>query len=178
MLRFKTMRHGALDRRAQTMQAIRQVGGGQRGAHGHHTNQCRIQVREACNGDRIQPGIALIAPGGRHMLAKRSGAQYKVEIRSGPPVSRHTPSMDVLFRSVANYVSPNALGIIMTGMGDDGAIGMKETHDAGARTIAQDEASCVVFGIPKEAIKLGAADDILPLGKIPEAIVACSRNPD
>lgn len=140
------------------------------------SNQCQIQVREARDGDRVRPGLALIAPGGKHMMLKRTGSQYCVEIRDGPPVSRHIPSVDVLFRSVACAAGQNALGIIMTGMGDDGAVGLKEMHDAGARTIAQDEASCVVFGMPKEAIKLGAADEIMSLDQIPKAIGAYSRN--
>ena len=135
-------------------------------------NLCQIEVREAQNGDRVIPGRALIAPGGKHMMLKRSGAQYVVDVTDGPLVNRHKPSVDVLFRSVAKFAGANALGIIMTGMGDDGARGLKEMHDAGARTIAQDEASCVVFGMPKEAIKLGAADNILPLDQIPSAIVA------
>ena len=139
-------------------------------------SQCAIEVREACHGDRVRPGLALIAPGGKHMLLKREGTQYRVEIKSGPPVSRHIPSVDVLFRSVANSAGPNALGIIMTGMGDDGALGMKEMHDAGAKTIAQNEASCVVFGMPREAIRLGAADEVLPLAEISGAITAYSRN--
>ena len=128
-------------------------------------------MREARNGDRIIPGLALIAPGGRHMMLKRSGAQYVVEVADGPVVNRHKPSVDVLFRSVAKFAGANALGIIMTGMGDDGAQGLKEMHDAGARTVAQDEASSVVFGMPKEAIKLGAADLTLPLNQISGAIV-------
>jgi two-component system chemotaxis response regulator CheB len=132
---------------------------------------CQIEVLEAKNGDRVIPGRALIAPGGRHMMLKRSGAQYVVDVADGPLVNRHKPSVDVLFRSVAKFAGGNALGIIMTGMGDDGARGMKEMHDAGAKTIAQDEASCVVFGMPKEAIKLGAADQIIPLDQIPAAIV-------
>ncbi len=136
---------------------------------------CEIEVREASNGDRVIPGRALIAPGGRHMLLKRSGAQYVVEVVDGPLVNRHKPSVDVLFRSVAKFAGANALGIIMTGMGDDGARGMKEMKDAGARTIAQDEASCVVFGMPKEAIKLGAVDTIASLDKIPEAMIAYTR---
>ncbi|MDR1888463.1 MAG: chemotaxis response regulator protein-glutamate methylesterase [Zoogloeaceae bacterium] len=140
------------------------------------SNQCQIQVREARNGDRVHPGLALIAPGGKHMMLKRVGSQYCVEVREGPHVSRHIPSVDVLFRSVACYAGQNALGIIMTGMGDDGAVGMKEMHDAGARTIAQDEASCVVFGMPKEAIRLGAADEVMSLDQIPNAIMAYSRN--
>jgi two-component system chemotaxis response regulator CheB len=108
----------------------------------------------------------LIAPGGRHMLLKRNGAQYHVDIVDGPPVSRHRPSVDVLFRSVAKCAGRNALGIIMTGMGDDGARGLKELHDSGARTLAQDEESCVVYGMPKEAVKLGAVDRVLPLDEI------------
>jgi two-component system chemotaxis response regulator CheB len=127
---------------------------------------CRLEVREAQGGDRVIPGRALIAPGGRHMLLKRSGAQYHVDIVDGPPVSRHRPSVDVLFRSVAKCAGKNALGIIMTGMGDDGARGLNELHDTGARTLAQDEESCVVYGMPKEAVKLGAVDRILPLGEI------------
>jgi two-component system chemotaxis response regulator CheB len=131
----------------------------------------QIEVREAKNGDRVVPGTALIAPGGKHMLLKRSGAQYHVEVIDGPLVNRHRPSVDVLFRSVAKFAGRNALGVIMTGMGDDGARGLKEILDAGANTIAQDEDSCVVFGMPKEAIKLGAAKHILPLHEIPGSIV-------
>jgi two-component system chemotaxis response regulator CheB len=138
-------------------------------------SQCKIKVREAQDGDPVRPGLALIAPGGKHMLVRRNGSQFRVEVRVGPHVSRHIPSVDVLFRSVACYAGANALGIIMTGMGDDGATGLKEMHDAGARAIAQDEASCVVFGMPKEAIRLGAVDEIMPLAKIPDAIVAYSR---
>ena len=136
---------------------------------------CQIEVREARNGDRISPGLALIAPGGKHMMLKRSGAQYVVEVADGPVVNRHKPSVDVLFRSVAKFAGANALGIIMTGMGDDGARGMKEMHDTGARTIAQDEASCVVFGMPKEAIKLDAVDQIISLDQIPQAIIGFSK---
>jgi two-component system chemotaxis response regulator CheB len=132
---------------------------------------CQIEVLEAKNGDRVIPGRALIAPGGKHMMLKRNGAQYVVDVADGPLVNRHKPSVDVLFRSVAKFAGANALGIIMTGMGDDGARGMKEMHDAGAKTIAQDEASCVVFGMPKEAIKLGATDQTIPLDQIPAAIV-------
>jgi two-component system chemotaxis response regulator CheB len=130
----------------------------------------QIEVREARDGDRLRRGCALIAPGGKHMLLQRSGAQYHVEIREGPAVSRHCPSVDVLFRSTARAAGRNALGIIMTGMGDDGARGLKEMRDAGAETIAQDEASCVVFGMPKEAIRLGAAGRIVPLDDLPECI--------
>jgi two-component system, chemotaxis family, protein-glutamate methylesterase/glutaminase len=132
---------------------------------------CQIAVKEARNNDRVTPGQALIAPGGKHMILQRSGAQYYVEIREGPPVSRHCPSVDVLFRSVAKAAGPNALGVIMTGMGDDGARGLKEMRDAGAHTIAQDEASCVVFGMPKEALKLEAAASVMPLDELPEAIL-------
>lgn len=131
---------------------------------------CRIEVREAQNGDRVVPGRALLAPGGKHMMLKRNGAQYVVEVVDGPLINRHKPSVDVLFRSVAKIAGANALGIIMTGMGDDGARGLKEMHDAGAKTIAQDEASCVVFGMPKEAIKLGGVDFTLSLEQIPAAI--------
>ncbi|WP_431480733.1 protein-glutamate methylesterase/protein-glutamine glutaminase [Pseudomonas thivervalensis] len=136
---------------------------------------CRIEVLEARDGERVVAGRALIAPGGRHMLLTRSGAQYRVEVRDGPPVSRHRPSVDVLFRSVARAAGRNALGIIMTGMGDDGARGLKEMREAGARTLAQDEASCVVFGMPKEAIKLGAAERVFPLCDIPAAILASTN---
>jgi len=131
----------------------------------------QIEVKEAESGDRVIPGRALIAPGGRHMLLKRNGAQYVVDVVDGPLVSRHRPSVDVLFRSVAKSAGANALGVIMTGMGDDGARGMKEMHEAGANTIAQDEDSCVVFGMPKEAIKLGGAEQIASLDAIPELIV-------
>ncbi|NHC06929.1 protein-glutamate methylesterase/protein-glutamine glutaminase [Azonexus fungiphilus] len=137
---------------------------------------CDIEVREARDGDRVMPGRALIAPGGRHMMLKRSGAQYQVEVVDGPLVNRHKPSVDVLFRSVAKFAGSNALGIIMTGMGDDGARGLQEMHAAGARTIAQDEASCVVFGMPREAIKLGAADEVMGLERIPEAMMAYTRS--
>ncbi|MBI4985265.1 MAG: chemotaxis response regulator protein-glutamate methylesterase [Rhodocyclales bacterium] len=133
---------------------------------------CRLEVREAQNGDRVIPGRALIAPGGRHMMVKRSGAQYYVEVADGPLVNRHKPSVDVLFRSVAQVAGKNALGVIMTGMGDDGARGMKEMHDVGAQTVAEDESTCVVFGMPKEAIKLGGVDKIVPLDRIPQEIVA------
>lgn len=136
---------------------------------------CQITVKEAANNDRVVPGRALIAPGGRHMLLKRSGAQYYVEVTEGPLVNRHRPSVDVLFRSAAHSAGPNALGIIMTGMGDDGARGLKEMLDAGAHTMAQDEASCVVFGMPKEAIKLGAAQQVIGLDSIPEQIVRYGR---
>jgi two-component system chemotaxis response regulator CheB len=131
---------------------------------------CEIEVKEAKTGDRVLPGRALIAPGGRHLVVKRSGAQYLAEVVSAPPVNRHCPSVDVLFRSVAKYAGRNARGVIMTGMGDDGARGLLEMKLAGAATLAQDEESCVVFGMPKEAIKLGAADRVVSLRQIPELI--------
>lgn len=137
---------------------------------------CQIEVREAKHGDRVIPGRALIAPGGKHMMLTRSGAQYTVEVVDGPLVNRHRPSVDVLFRSCAKFAGRNALGIIMTGMGDDGARGLKEMVDAGADTVAEDESTCVVFGMPKEAIKLGAARTVLPLNRIPEAIVTAGRS--
>lgn len=124
---------------------------------------CAIEVCEARHNDRVIPGRALIAPGGKHMLLKRSGAQYRVEVVNGPLVNRHRPSVDVLFRSVAKFAGKNATGIIMTGMGDDGARGLKEMREAGAFTIAQDEASCVVFGMPKEAIRLDGVGRVVPL---------------
>ncbi|WP_263262747.1 chemotaxis response regulator protein-glutamate methylesterase [Pseudomonas sp. RIT-PI-S] len=136
---------------------------------------CAVSVREAANNDRVLPGQVLIAPGGRHMVLKRSGAFYHVQIIDGPHVNRHRPSVDVLFRSVARFAGANATGIIMTGMGDDGARGLKEMFDAGADTYAQDEASCVVFGMPKEAIKLGAARQVISLEEIPRAILEGAR---
>ena len=132
---------------------------------------CDINVKEAANNDTVLRGHALIAPGNKHMLLKRSGARYYVEVKDGPLVSRHRPSVDVLFRSTARYAGKNAIGIIMTGMGDDGAVGMSEMKQAGACNIAQDEASCVVFGMPNEAIKKGGVDKILPLEEIPAAML-------
>ena len=127
---------------------------------------CRVTVQEASNNDSVIRGRALIAPGNRHTLLKRSGARYYVEVKDGPLVSRHRPSVDVLFRAAARYAGKNAIGIIMTGMGDDGARGMDELHQAGAYTIAQDERTSVVFGMPNEAIKRNAVDKVLPLGEI------------
>ncbi len=127
---------------------------------------CAIEVREAKNGDRVVPGLALIAPGGAHMLLRRSGAQYSVEVMQGPLVNRHRPSVDVLFRSVAKSAGANSLGVIMTGMGDDGAAGLLEMRKAGARTLCQDEDSCVVYGMPKEAVKRGAVERAVPLGAL------------
>ncbi len=131
---------------------------------------CKINVKEAENGDTVTQGKALIAPGNHHMILKRSGARYYVEIQQGPLVNRHRPSVDVLFRSTARYAGKNAIGIIMTGMGDDGARGLLEMKEAGAHTIAQDEKSCVVFGMPKEAINIDAASKILPLDSIAEYV--------
>ncbi|MCX5858009.1 MAG: chemotaxis response regulator protein-glutamate methylesterase [Deltaproteobacteria bacterium] len=136
---------------------------------------CRISVKEAEDNDTVIPGRALIAPGNQHTLLKRSGARYFVEIRQGPLVSRHRPSVDVLFRSAARYAGRNAVGVIMTGMGDDGANGLLEMKEAGAATIAQDEATCVVFGMPQEAIKRGAVDSVLPLEEIARAVLRQCR---
>jgi two-component system chemotaxis response regulator CheB len=132
---------------------------------------CRITVQEATNGDSVIPGRALIAPGNRHMLLKRNGARYYVEIKDGPLVCRHRPSVDVLFRSASRYAGKNAVGVLMTGMGDDGARGLLEMKEAGASTLAQDESSCVVFGMPREAIRLGAVDKVLPLQRIAPAVM-------
>jgi two-component system chemotaxis response regulator CheB len=132
---------------------------------------CEITVKEAESNDRVLPGRALIAPGGRHVVLKRSGAQYFVEVVDGPLVNRHRPSVDVMFRSVAKSAGVNALGMIMTGMGDDGAAGLLEMRTAGARTVAQDEESCVVFGMPKEAIKRGAVERTLPLSAMAQEIL-------
>ena len=132
---------------------------------------CRITVKEAADDDTVIRGRALIAPGNRHLLLKRSGARYYVEIKDGPLVCRHRPSVDVLFRSTARYAGKNAVGVILTGMGDDGARGMFEMKEAGAATIAQDEESCVVFGMPHEAIKRGCVDKVLPLDRIPGQII-------
>ena len=132
---------------------------------------CRIEVKEATNGDRITAGRALIAPGNLHTLVQRNGAQYIVEVTDGQLVSRHRPSVDVLFRSVAQSAGLNAIGVIMTGMGSDGAEGLREMKQAGAYTLAQDEASCVVFGMPKEAIERGAVDRVVNLSEIAAAIL-------
>ena len=132
---------------------------------------CRVSVKEAADNDTVIRGQALIAPGNRHTLLKRSGARYYVEVKNGPLVCRHRPSVDVLFRSAARYAGKNAVGVIMTGMGDDGARGMLEMKEAGAYNIAQDEATSIVFGMPNEAIKRGATDRILPLQKIAMEVI-------
>ncbi len=135
-------------------------------------SSCNITVKEARNNDTVLPGQALLAPGGKHLLIKRSGARYFVEIKDGPLVSRHRPSVDVLFRSAARYVGKNCIGVIMTGMGDDGAQGMLEMKDAGAYTMAQNKETCIVFGMPQQAIKKGAVDTVLPLDKLSGKVMA------
>ncbi|SDZ17741.1 two-component system, chemotaxis family, response regulator CheB [Jannaschia faecimaris] len=132
---------------------------------------CQITVKEAETGDRLLRGQALIAPGGHHLIVTRHGAQYQVEVRDGPLVSRHRPSVDVLFRSVARAAGSNAVGVIMTGMGDDGAIGLGEMHQAGACTLGQDEATSVVYGMPRVAFERGAVDKQLPLDGLPAGIL-------
>ncbi|WP_018416311.1 protein-glutamate methylesterase/protein-glutamine glutaminase [Teredinibacter turnerae] len=136
---------------------------------------CTIKVKEATNGDTILRGQALIAPGNKHMMLKRSGARYFVELKEGPLVSRHRPSVDVLFRSVARYAGKNAVAAILTGMGDDGASGLKELFDAGAWTCAQDEETCVVYGMPKEAVLKGATERQFPLNKIATALLHAAK---
>ncbi|MDA3778725.1 MAG: chemotaxis response regulator protein-glutamate methylesterase [Bacteroidales bacterium] len=132
---------------------------------------CNLNVKEAEDGDVVHKGQVLIAPGNFHILIKNRAREYYIKVKSGPLVNRHRPSVDVLFRSAAKYAGKNAVGILLTGMGDDGARGLKELHDTGAKTIAQDEKSAVVFGMPKEAIKLNAADKILGLDEIPDNII-------
>jgi two-component system, chemotaxis family, protein-glutamate methylesterase/glutaminase len=132
---------------------------------------CAMEVKEAAHGDKVRRGLALIAPGNLHMLLNRRGDEYFVGVNSGPLVSRHRPSVDVLFRSAAKSAGKNSLGIILTGRGDDGAAGMLEMHSAGARTAAQDERSCVVFGMPKEAIRRGGVDDVIPLDQMSSMIL-------
>lgn len=138
-------------------------------------DSCQIVVKEATDGDRILPGHALLAPGNFHMEAFRSGANYNVRVSSGDRVSRHRPSVDVLFHSCARYLGSNAVGIILTGMGNDGAEGLAAMHQAGAHTIAQNENTCVVFGMPKEAIKLNAVDEVVPLSQIAGAAMKANR---
>ncbi len=138
---------------------------------------CRVEVKEAADGDSVIPGRVLIAPGNHHLLLKRSGARYFVAVKDGPLVCRHRPSVDVLFRSAARYAGGNAIGILLTGMGDDGARGLLELKEAGATTIAQDEASCVVFGMPAEAIKRGAVERVLPLSEMAGALLQAGRRP-
>jgi len=132
---------------------------------------CRIRVKEAADGDRVEPGLALIAPGNRHVVVRIEGSRWRVRVVDGPPVSRHRPSVDVLFGSVAEAAGPSAVGVLLTGMGRDGADGLRAMKQRGARTIAQDAATCVVFGMPKEAIALGAVDEVLGLPRIAAAIL-------
>jgi two-component system chemotaxis response regulator CheB len=132
---------------------------------------CAIRVKEAEDGEQVQQGVALIAPGGKHLSVRRQGQHYHAVVKDGPPVSRHKPSVNVLFNSLAKHAGRNAVGIIMTGMGDDGARGLLDMNEAGCSTFAQDEGSCVVFGMPKEAIKLGGVDEVLPLGQLHEAVM-------
>lgn len=138
---------------------------------------CALEVREAADGDTVRPGLALIAHGNYHLALKRSGARYYVEVKGGPLVCGHRPSVEVLFKSVATYVGSNAIGVILTGMGGDGSHGLLEMRNAGARTIAQDEKSCVVFGMPKEAIHLGAVEKVISLSEISGAILECVASP-
>jgi len=133
---------------------------------------CQITVKEAQDGDSVIPGQALLAPGSYHMELHRSGARYHVRITQDPPVNRHRPSVDVMFRTVAKYAGANSVGVILTGMGNDGAAGMSDMKQAGAYNFAQNEETCVVFGMPKEAIKAGGVDKILPLTEIPSALLA------
>jgi two-component system chemotaxis response regulator CheB len=132
---------------------------------------CQISVKEAEDNDSVTPGTALVAPGNYHMIFRRSGARYYVEVKTGPMVHHQRPAVDVLFKSTAKYAGANAIGVILTGMGADGAEGLLEMKKMGASTIAQDEKSCVVFGMPKEAIKLGAADKVVSLDLIPQEII-------
>ncbi len=132
---------------------------------------CRVTVKEAEDGERVRPGYAYVAPGHSHLRVRRSGDDYLTELARSAPVNRHRPSVDVLFRSAAAHVGRHAIGVILTGMGRDGAAGMREMHDAGAWTVAQDEHSCVVFGMPKEAINSGGVDEILPLKAIARAVI-------
>lgn len=133
---------------------------------------CQITVKEAEDGERVLPGHAYIAPGARHLELVKSGANYQVRLNDGPPVNRHRPSVDVLFRSVAQYAGRNAVGVILTGMGNDGAAGMLAMHQAGAYTLAQNEASCVVFGMPREAIAMGGVDEVVDLSQVSQRMLA------
>jgi two-component system chemotaxis response regulator CheB len=136
---------------------------------------CRIRVKEAEHGERVLPGHAYIAPGGRHFSLARSGANYMAELADTEPVNRHRPSVEVLFKSVARCAGPNAIGIMLTGMGKDGAVAMLDMKRAGAYNFAQDEASCIVFGMPREAIAIGAVDEVLPVNRIGQAVISRLR---
>lgn len=137
---------------------------------------CKVRVKEAEHGDVVAPGLVLIAPGGKHMVLRRNGALYQVELNEQPEVHHQRPSVDVLFESVADYAGPNAVGALLTGMGRDGATGLLKMRQAGARTIAQDEASCIVFGMPMEAIRLGAAERVVSLDQIATTLIQCVQN--
>ena len=137
---------------------------------------CRIRVKEAEDGERVLPGHAYVAPGGLHLSVERSGANYIARVRDGEPVNRHKPSVEVLFESAARVVGPNALGIMLTGMGADGARAMRAMKDAGSYNVCQDEASCVVFGMPREAIAQGAAHEVLPLTQIAPHVIERLRS--
>jgi two-component system chemotaxis response regulator CheB len=161
-----------LPRRSPGILIVQHMPGGFTAAFAKRLNGlCEVDVKEAEDGDIVVQGGVYIAPGGRHMLLQRTGKRYHIAIKDGPPVSRHRPSADVLFRSAAQNAGRNALGIIMTGMGDDGARGLLEMHKLGASTRAQDEESCVVFGMPKEAIACGAVDKVVTLTQIPREIM-------
>jgi two-component system, chemotaxis family, protein-glutamate methylesterase/glutaminase len=134
---------------------------------------CPLEVREARDNDPVGPGVALVAPGNRHMLLQQDGARYLVRIKNGPAVNHQRPSVDVLFQSVARSAGRNAVGVLLTGMGADGAKGLMAMHEKGAHTLAQDEQTCVVFGMPKEAIRLGAVDEVVPIQHLPGAILRC-----
>lgn len=138
--------------------------------------ECAVNVKEAVDGDHILPGHVLIAPGGKHMLLRRSGANYYVGVKDGPAVCRQRPSVEVMFNSVAKYAGANAVGAILTGMGSDGAGGLLNMKQSGAHTIAQDEASCTVFGMPKEAIEQGGVEKIVPLGDVARALLSFAKN--
>jgi len=157
----------SLPRHAPAMVVVQHMPEGFTAAFAHRLNSiAHVEVKEAANGDAIVPGRVLISPGNQHILIRRSGIRLFAQTVDGPLVSRHRPSIDVLFRSVAQSAGADAIGVLLTGMGDDGAAGMAELHEAGARTIAQDEATSVVFGMPKEAVARGAVDEILPLASI------------
>ena len=139
-------------------------------------SSCAMEVREAREGDGVIPGTVLLAPGSHHMVLKRSGARYYVSLNENAPVHHQRPAIDVLFDSVATYAGPNSIGAVLTGMGSDGAAGLLRMKEAGARTMAQDEATSVVYGMPKEAAKLGGAEKILPLQDIAKVILKCARS--
>ena len=169
----------AMPANAPAMVIVQHMPEGFTAAFAQRLNECcPIQIKEAADGDRLMPGSALIAPGNRHLLVRREVRQYAVQVVDGPLVSRHRPSVDVLFRSVAQQSGPNAIGVILTGMGSDGAEGLFEMRKSGALTIAQDESSCVVFGMPKEAIERGAVDKIVNLSRIPHEILRTERYED